>query len=244
MNELQITEYKNIRVLTTQQIAEAYGSDTRVISNNFNRNKERYIEGKHYICLEDGEKREFVDHHQIDDGSKKASKLYLWTEKGAFLHAKSLNTDVAWEVYDKLVDSYFEKSKAVPMTTDQKIQLLAQGNVELTEKVNAIDKDLQEFKADMPLLALECQKITRAKNQKVVPLMGGKDAPAYKNKSLMHKVYSDVDAQLRREFGVNTYKAIKRSQCDLAVEIIKKYELPRCLREEIEDENSQMCFAV
>ena len=131
-----------------------------------------------------------------------------------------------------------------PMTTDQKIQLLAQGNVELTEKVNAIDKDLQEFKQDMPLLALECQRITRAKNQKVVPLMGGKDAPAYKNKSLMHKVYSDVDAQLRREFGVNTYKAIKRSQCDLAVEIIKKYELPRCLREEIEDENSQMCFAV
>lgn len=244
MNELQITEYKNIRVLTTQQIAEAYGSDTRVISNNFNRNKERYIEGKHYICLEDGEKREFVDHHQIDDGSKKASKLYLWTEKGAFLHAKSLNTDVAWEVYDKLVDSYFEKSKAVPMTTDQKIQLLAQGNVELTEKIDKVDKDLQEFKADMPLLALECQRITRAKNQKVVPLMGGKNAPAYKNKSLMHKVYSDVDAQLRREFGVNTYKAIKRSQCDLAVEIIKKYELPRCLREEIEDENSQMCFAV
>lgn len=131
-----------------------------------------------------------------------------------------------------------------PMTTDQKIQLLAQGNVELTEKIDKVDKDLQEFKADMPLLALECQKITRAKNQKVVPLMGGKDAPAYKNKSLMHKVYSDVDAQLRREFGVNTYKAIKRSQCDLAVEIIKKYELPRCLREEIEDENSQMCFAV
>ncbi|MFR2143399.1 MAG: ORF6C domain-containing protein [Faecalimonas sp.] len=131
-----------------------------------------------------------------------------------------------------------------PMTTDQKIQLLAQGNVELTEKVNAIDKDLQEFKQDMPLLALECQRITRAKNQKVVPLMGGKDAPAYKNKSLMHKVYSDVDAQLRREFGVNTYKAIKRSQCDLAVEIIKKYELPRCLREEIEDENSQMRFVV
>lgn len=131
-----------------------------------------------------------------------------------------------------------------PMTTDQKIQLLAQGNVELTEKIDNVDKDLQEFKADMPLLALECQRITRAKNQKVVPLMCGKDAPAYKNKSLMHKVYSDVDAQLRREFGVNTYKAIKRSQCDLAVEIIKKYELPRCLREEIEDENSQMCFAV
>lgn len=244
MNELQITEYKNIRVLTTQQIAEAYGSDTRVISNNFNRNKDRYVEGKHYICLEDDEKREFVDHHQIDDGSKKASKLYLWTEKGAFLHAKSLNTDMAWEVYDRLVDNYFEKPKAVPMTTDQKIQLLAQGNVELTERIDKVDKDLQEFKADMSLLALECQRITRAKNQKVVPLMGGKSAPAYKNKSLMHKVYSDVDAQLRREFGVNTYKAIKRNQCDLAVKIIEDYVLPMYLKEEIDAENAQMCLAV
>ena len=116
MNKLQITEYKNIRVLTTQQIAEAYGSDTRVISNNFNRNKDRYVVGKHYICLEDGEKRDFIDRHQFDDGSKKASKLYLWTEKGAFLHAKSLNTDTAWNVYDRLVDSYFNNQKTIDLS--------------------------------------------------------------------------------------------------------------------------------
>lgn len=244
MDNLQITEYENIRVLTTQQIAEAYGSDTRVISNNFNRNKERYIEGKHYICLEDDEKREFVDHHQIDDGSKKASKLYLWTEKGAFLHAKSLNTDTAWEVYDRLVDNYFEKPKAVPMTTDQKIQLLAQGNVELTEKVNSIDKDLQEFKQDMPLLALECQRITWAKNNKIVPLMGGKSSPAYRDRSLRTKVYKDLDKQLKREFGVDTYKAIKRNQCNLAVKIIEAYKLPMFLKEEIDAENAQMSFEV
>lgn len=33
-----------------------------------------------------------------------------------------------------------------PMTTDQKIQLLAQGNVELTEKIEKVNDDLQEFK--------------------------------------------------------------------------------------------------
>lgn len=241
MNELQITEYKNIRVLTTQQIAEAYGTDSKTISYNFNHNKERYIDGKHFICLSGDELRAFREIHDLPNN---LNKLYLWTEKGAFLHAKSLNTDMAWEVYDRLVDNYFEKPKSVPMTTDQKIQLLAQGNVELTERIDKVDKDLQEFKADMPLLALECQRITRAKNQKVVPLMGGKSAPAYKNKSLMHKVYSDVDAQLRREFGVNTYKAIKRNQCDLAVRIIEEYELPRCLKEEIDAENAQMCLAV
>lgn len=131
-----------------------------------------------------------------------------------------------------------------PMTIEEQLQIVAKGTLEVKEEIHRVDNDLQNFKADMPLLALECQRITRAKNQKVVPLMGGKDAPAYKNKSLMHKVYSDVDAQLRREFGVNTYKAIKRNQCDLAVKIIEDYVLPMYLKEEIDAENAQMCLAV
>ena len=131
-----------------------------------------------------------------------------------------------------------------PMTVEEQLQVVAKGTLEVKEEIRRVDKDLQDFKADMPLLALECQRITRAKNQKVVTLMGGKSAPAYKNKSLMHKVYSDVDAQLRREFGVNTCKAIKRNQCDLAVKIIEDYVLPMYLKEEIDAENAQMCLAV
>lgn len=111
MNSLKVVEYKTIRVLTTQQLAEAYGTDSKIIANNFNRNKSRYVEGKHYICLDGEEKRTFLNNHQIDDGSKNATKIYLWTEKGTFLHAKSLNTDVAWEVYDRLVDSYFRNQQ-------------------------------------------------------------------------------------------------------------------------------------
>jgi hypothetical protein len=104
---LQVIEHRNQRVLTTQQLAEGYGTDTTIISNNFNRNKERYIPGKYYFILEGEDKREFVNRHQFADGSKNATQLYLWTEKGALLHAKSLNTDKAWEVYGILIDTYF-----------------------------------------------------------------------------------------------------------------------------------------
>ena len=242
MNNLTVTEYKNIRVLTTQQIAEAYETDARIISNNFNRNKERYVEGKHFVCLDGEELKEFKTNHHFDESSR-INKLYLWTEKGAFLHAKSLNTDKAWEVYDRLVDTYFEKKPQLPSgTIDDKIQILAQGNIKLEEKIDKVNEDLQEFKKDMPLLALECQKITKAKNQKVVPLLGGKDSPAYKDNSIRQQVYSDIDAQLRREFGVNTYKAIKRNQCDLAVKIINEYELPMYLKDQIDSSNAQESF--
>lgn len=239
MNELQITEYKNVRVLTTQQIADAYETTTKVISNNFTRNKDRYVEGKHYICLEGGEKREFVNRPQFEGSSKNAKTLYLWTEKGAFLHAKSLNTDKAWEVYDHLVDTYFEKRTNLPMTTDEKIQVLAQGNVELNEKIESVRKDLEDFKQDMPVLAYDLEKIKRAKNRKVVPLLGGKSAPAYKNRSLTSRVYCDIDHQLRREFGVSNSKEIKRSQTNKAIEIINAYVLPMYLENEIQQENAQ-----
>lgn len=239
MNNLTVTEYKNIRVLTTQQIAEAYGTDTKVVSYNFNHNKDRYVDGKHYICLTGDELRAFRENHDLPSN---LNKIYLWTEKGAFLHAKSLNTDKAWEVYDRLVDEYFEKPKLPSWTMDDKIQILAQGNIELKEKIDAVNDDLQEFKRDMPLLALECQKITKAKNQKVVPILGGKNAPAYKDNSLRQLVYSDIDAQLRREFGVNTYKAIKRNQCDVAIKIINEYDLPMYLKDRIDDANAQSSF--
>ena len=241
MNELAVTEYKNIRVLTTQQIAEAYETDGRVISNNFNNNKDRYVIGKHYICLEGEELREFKTSHKFYESSK-INKLYLWTEKGAFLHAKSLNTDKAWEVYDHLVDTYFNRKK--PLSALEQLQLTQQAVLEVKEQIDSVNEDLQEFKKDMPLLALECQRITVAKNKKVVPLLGGKDAPAYKDKSLRSKVYSDIDSQLRREFGVSTYKAIKRSQCDIAIGIIERYELPMTLADEIFDANAQETLGV
>lgn len=238
MNELSATEYRDIRVLTTQQIAELYGTDRKTISYNFNQNKDRYTEGKHYICLQGNEKTEFINRLENHDSLKNAKVLYLWTEKGAFLHAKSLGTDKAWEVYENLVDFYFNKRK--PMSTAEQIQILAQGNIELEQKIDSVNNDLQEFKREMPLLAIECQQITDAKNKKVVPLLGGKDSNAYKNASLRGRIYRDLEGQLRREFGVSSYKAIHRNQTGKALEIIENYELPLCLAEQIEDENAQM----
>lgn len=135
MNELQVTEYNEVRVLTTQQIAEAYGTDRKTISYNFNHNKSRYVEGKHFIKLEDDEKMKFINRLENHDGLKNAKVLYLWTEKGALLHAKSLNTDKAWEVYDYLVDNYFKKSSIPQTYRDALIETLR-----LLDEKEAIEK--------------------------------------------------------------------------------------------------------
>lgn len=111
--ELQIIEHENQRVLLTSQLAESYGTSNDVITKNFNRNKERYVNGKHFYLLQGDELKQLKAKGQIDL-LPNANKLYLWTERGAFLHAKSLNTDKAWEVYDSLVEHYFKSREAKP----------------------------------------------------------------------------------------------------------------------------------
>ena len=177
--------------------------------------------------------------------AKNLNKLYLWTEKGAFLHAKSLNTDTAWEVYDRLVDSYFiKKNNEKPLSALDQLRLQSQAIMEVDEKVDAVNKDLQEFKMDLPILGIEIDRITEAVHKRGVNALGGKSSNAYNDRSLRGKVYSDIYRELKRQFGVTTYKAIKRNQCDLAVSIIDEYELPFVLSEEINNCNAQMNMEV
>lgn len=52
-NKLQVIEYQNQRVLTTQQLADSYNTEPKVISKNFSNNQKRYKDNKHYYCIKD-----------------------------------------------------------------------------------------------------------------------------------------------------------------------------------------------
>ena len=150
MNELQITELNGQRVLTTQQIAEGYGTDSASITKNFNNNKSRFKEGKHFFLLQGADLKEFKNNIQnLDVVGNRAPKLYLWTEKGALLHAKSLGTDEAWDMYDILVDTYFkvQEEKQVPLTLDQQIAAIATGYGSVKDElVEVKDREYQTLK--------------------------------------------------------------------------------------------------
>ena len=116
MQDLQTIEVKGQRVLTTKQIAEAYGTEEDKIRWNYKYNKGKYKEGKHYILIQGEELRELKRECEFHTLLKQAKSVCFWTEKGALLHAKSLNTDKAWEVYEYLVDFYFRAKEEKPET--------------------------------------------------------------------------------------------------------------------------------
>ena len=87
----QVIEYSNQRILTSQQIADAYGTDVKAISYNYSYNKKRYVLGKHYFALEGKVKQEFISNHrEIPASLKNARTIYLWTFEGCVMHFNAL----------------------------------------------------------------------------------------------------------------------------------------------------------
>lgn len=164
---IQVIEIQGVRVLTTAQLAESYGTDSRIIANNFNRNKERYEEGKHYICLKGAELREFKTIHQFDEQFKHSAKVYLWTERGALLHAKSLNTDKAWEVYDQLVETYFRAKKAENALQNLTPQL--QFMIRIETEQNALKQRVDNVERRLETLTVPTEKPAPKKHTRGKP---------------------------------------------------------------------------
>ena len=132
MNDLPEVKYNNVLVVTSSQVAKMYGTTNQIVSKDFNRNKSKFTYGKHYFKLTGEELKKFrgtqfcgrqndycknlCSSNSPLQISNKTRVLYLWTNRGALLLAKIIDTDIAWEAYERLVDFYFEKKdEATPL---------------------------------------------------------------------------------------------------------------------------------
>lgn len=112
----------------------------------------------------------------------------------------------------------------------------------LDGKQQKLESEVKDLKDNMPLFQVDCKELQAIVRKKGIEVLGGKDKPSYKDNSIRGKVYSDIQHQLKREFGVTRYEAIKRSQLGIATEIVDNYKVPTVLAEEIEQLNNQIQF--
>ncbi|EJB3379096.1 ORF6N domain-containing protein [Salmonella enterica] len=111
-------------VITTELLAQLYGAEVKNVQNNYARNAERFVAGKHFFKVTGDDLKNLrvtLSHSQNLQPSlrglqisPKVRSLILWTERGAARHAKMLETDQAWEVFEKLEDCYFSQKQPVP----------------------------------------------------------------------------------------------------------------------------------
>ena len=241
--DISIKEYKGQRVVTFKDIDAVHGRADGTARKRFADNRKHFVEGEDYFVVtpETLEKSKMSEKRTsgIDEVNPRGTAFI--TEQGYLMLVKSFTDDLAWEVQRQLVKNYFGAKK--PLSALEQLQLMQQATLEVSDKVDSINEDLQDFKQTLPLLAVECDRITNAVKHRGTQFLGGKQSNAYSDKSLRGRVYADIHGQVKRQFGVSTYKAIRRNQCDKAVQFINSYEIPFVLQDEIKDVNAQMNFS-
>ena len=196
MNELMVLEHNSIRVMTTEQLAEAYGCAPKQIQQNFNNNRVRFIAGKHFFVLEGQDLQTFrlqVENIELQI-SPKTRHLYLWTERGAARHSKMLGTERAWDVFEQLEDSYFKVAKN--MTPEEFLLYSAQRMVEQAKAIKAANARID--KVDERLLEVESKQMTI--DQHHYTIIG------YANLTGIRGVSRDAAARLGRRASVMSRK--------------------------------------
>lgn len=112
--------------------------------------------------------------------SSKTRHLTLWTERGAARHAKMLDTDQAWEVFEKLEDCYFTKKPAEQLVLPNgQHYVVAKDGVVLMHKVLSHDindsflKSLAQPTLDLQGLELLQGEIDYWQVRKALALVNG-----------------------------------------------------------------------
>ena len=226
MNNLVPIEFKNQRIMTTSVIAESYGTTEKVISNNFNNNKDKYKEGKHYFLLQGEELKQFKSKSLNLGIAQNVNKLYLWTEKGALLHAKSLNTDKAWEVYDILVETYFRIKESKPQCIEdvlisslQEMKALRLEINNTKEEVNGLKEENQNIRDLVALSPNQWREDTTKIINKIATKLGG-----YTHIEVIRKESYKI---LNSTYGVDVNRRLLNKKKNMALEGCSKSKIAK-----------------
>lgn len=232
------------KAMLVKEIAEIHGRELKAINQNINNNISRFKLGVDLLDLKNGHFELPLQELGLTNRDISISKnIYLLSERGYSKLLKILEDDFAWEQYDKLVDGYFNmRGQAKQLSTEEMLELQFRYAKEVKQEVKELKEDLNSFKDNAPLFNVECDDLMDKVKSIATKVLGGYGSPAYKNKSLSSRVYADIQYQIRREFQVRKYKAIKRKDLEKALDILSNYRAPLVLDDEIRQVNNHINF--
>lgn len=129
-----------------------------------------------------------------------------------------------------------------PLTPQRELKLHYEVLMEHDEEIKLIKKDIVDIKENSTLSAVECKELQDVVRKTGTRALGGHGTPAYNGRSLRTKLYADIQFQLKREFGVRRYEAIRRCKFEKAKNIILSYKAPTVLQDQITLKNNQIGF--
>ncbi|MCJ1783132.1 BRO family protein [Mammaliicoccus sciuri] len=212
-NELQIfknSSFGNLEVLTIEgkqwfpaiKVAEilGYANPRKAIRDH---SKEKGVTIRSVLSNGGTQNKKF-----IDEGN-----LYRLITKSKLPQAEQFEEWVFDDVLPTLRKTGSYRVK--PLTTSEQIQLIAQGNTELDERVTAIEESY-------PIMHGQAKHIQQLVARKVAEIVRNKFNGYYKETS--KKLFAEIYRSIKKIFQVPTYNSIPRGRYEEAVKFIEQWQ--------------------
>lgn len=233
---------ENQKVVTDKMVAEIHNMNVtdvrRRITDNIKRFKERidFVDILNCYASDAQQLLEGLGYSKMQ--ISKAEHIYLLSERGYAKLIKIMDTDLAWEIHDKLIDEYF-KLKGQQSTYGNLSKEL-QAIFTIDHKQQEMDSRITKLENTMTIDYGQQNDLQALVAKKVISELGGADAAAYKNKTVSSKAFKELYRYLKRVFEVNSYKNIAVKDFERAKGIIPQWEPSEELKLMIRGANSQM----
>ena len=235
MNNLTVINQNGKLLVDSREVAEMLGKPHKELLKSIR----IYIE---YLGQGDFPQSDFFVESFYKNLQNKTQPSFLLTRKGCDLVANKMTGEKGVLFTAEYVTKFDEMEQSLK-NMQPKLSKEIQAIFMLDEKAQIIETRVDKLESDMPLFNVECKELQALVKRVGVKVLGGNKSPAYKNNSLRGRVYSDIQHQLKREFGVERYEAIKRSKLDVAKDIVESYKIPMVLESEIENTNREINIA-
>ncbi|MCQ9197064.1 ORF6N domain-containing protein [Pediococcus pentosaceus] len=205
--------------MLVKDIAIIHGSTVKRINELINRNQNRFKKEVDIIdFLGRSERlRDFAEKHGFIT-SNRTEHVYLLSERGYFKLLKILEDDTAWDIYDQLVDGYFNMRQVLDTSRlSPELQMFkglfdSMAKQELETK--RIDHKLDNISEIVGTSTIDWRQGTTRLIQRIAQYQGGGEA--YKN--VRNGIYAEVD----KRAGVSLKTRLTNKRRRMADEGISK----------------------
>lgn len=225
------------KAMLVKDIAEIHEREVKVINQTINKNINRFKFDVDIIDLKSKvNQNDLTEKYDFEVHSVRMSKnIYLLSERGYSKLLKILEDDKAWEVYEELVDNYFNmrsEQKRLPNTREAIQQLLLQGVEEVNQRVDDMEERLSNVEENAKLDTGDYNVISKRVKKRVYEV-----ARAYglnvKQSKLLSPLFKDINGGIKRIANVDARTQLCKKHYQSVMDFINDWEPATATRYEI-----------
>lgn len=239
------------KAMLVKEIAEIHGQELKEINRRINDNRKRFIDDVDIIDLLSGSNplREFAKENGWI-GSNRTINVFILSERGYAKLLKILEDDKAWELYDELVDGYFNMRKRLDTSqlspelqmfqkifnsvAEQQLEQkkLAQKVVETEQKMVETEKKVDNISEIVALNSTDWRKDTTNIINKIAYKTGGYD----QHRNIRNESYELLEQRANANLNIRLINKQKK----MALEGVLKSKINKVSKLDVIDEDKRL----